>query len=172
MMSDLEFKRQIYESYMHSAIRYCYQCSRCDENCPVHAVTAAYSPRQNILRSLLGINFISADDRLAIYGCTVCDTCDEVCPNKIPLTHIFAVLKNMAAAKNISPDSFKGQGKAVHDNGTAIPISPPIARRRAAMGLPEKYDLPVSEVQAVMKAVGFEDKLAKLTIEPKKTTEA
>jgi len=40
------------------------------------------------------------------------------------------------------------------------------------MGLPEKYDLPVNEVQAVMKAVGFEDKLARLTIEAKKKEEA
>jgi len=80
---------------MHTAIRYCYQCSRCDDNCPVHAVTAAYSPRQLILTSLLGVNIISAENRLAIYGCTVCDTCDEVCPNKIPLTHIFSVLKNI-----------------------------------------------------------------------------
>ncbi len=172
MISDLEFKKQIYESYMHSAIRYCYQCARCDDNCPVHAVTAAYSPRQNILTSLLGINIVSPESRLAIFGCTVCDTCDEVCPNRIPLTHIFSVLKNMAAAKNIAPDSFKGQGKAVHDTGTAIPISPPIARRRAAMGLPDKYDLPVAEVQAIMKATGFEDKLAKISIEVKKKEEA
>ena len=168
MMTDLEFKRQIYESYLHEKVNYCYQCSRCDDNCPVHEVTSAYSPRQLILTSILGVNIVSADNRLAIFGCTVCDTCDEVCPNKIPLTHIFSILKNMAMAQNIGPDSFKGQGKAVHDTGSSVPINPAIIRRRTAMGLPEKYELPVNEVQQVMQATGFEDLLGKLTVEPKK----
>nr|MDO8111102.1 4Fe-4S dicluster domain-containing protein [Candidatus Sigynarchaeota archaeon] len=171
MIVDPEFKRQIYETLLHEKVNYCYQCDRCSFNCPVHAETPAYDPRQNILLAITGINPVSAENRLAIFGCTVCDTCDEVCPNDIPLTHIFSILKNMAAAKNICPDSFKGQGKAVFDNGTAIPMNPAISRRRTAMGLPEKYTLPVDEVKAVMKATGFDKLLSQLTIEAKKKPE-
>jgi heterodisulfide reductase subunit C len=113
----------------------------------------------------MGIDIISPDNRLAIYGCTMCDTCDEVCPNDIPLTHIFSVLKNMAARQGITPDSFKGQAKAMMENGTSVPIGPAIVRRRAGMGLPEKYDLPVAEVQAIMKETGFQALVSKLNPE-------
>jgi heterodisulfide reductase subunit C len=168
---DLEFRRQIFETYIHEKVGYCYQCDRCTTNCPVHAETPAYNPRQNILLAINGINPVSADNRLAIFGCTVCDTCDEVCPNDIPLTHIFSVLKNMAISKNIGPDGFKGQGKAVQDTGTSVPIGPAIVRRRTAMGLPDTYKLPIDEVKAVMKATGFDTLLGKLTVEPKKKAE-
>lgn len=156
MMINPEFRKQVYDTYLHEKVGYCYQCNRCTENCPVHRETSAYDPRQLILTSLMGIDIVSPDNRLAIYGCTMCDTCDEVCPNDIPLTHIFSVLKNMAARRGVTPDSFKGQGKVMFETGTSVPIGPAIVRRRAGMGLPEKFDLPVAEVQAIMKATGFE----------------
>jgi heterodisulfide reductase subunit C len=168
IMTDNEFKRLVWATNFHESVNYCMQCNRCTENCPVHEQTDAYNPRQNILNAFLGVNNITEDNRLGIYGCTMCDTCDEVCPVKIPLTHIFQLFKNLAAARNISPDSFKGEGKAVHDAGASIPISPPIARKRGQMGLPEGYTLPVEEVQAIMQATGFETMLGNLTIEPKK----
>ncbi|MHA1683361.1 MAG: 4Fe-4S dicluster domain-containing protein [Promethearchaeota archaeon] len=166
MMSNPEFRKQVFDVYLHHKLGYCYQCNRCTENCPVAKETdGAYNPRQLILTSLMGINIVSAENRLALYGCTMCDTCDELCPNDIPLTHIFSVLKNIAASKGIVPDSFKGQGKAMYEFGTSVPIGDAIVRRRTSMGLPEKYELPVEELQKIMNKTGFGSLVKKLNPE-------
>ncbi|MHA1791942.1 MAG: 4Fe-4S dicluster domain-containing protein [Promethearchaeota archaeon] len=163
MMVNPEFRKQIFDSYLHEKLGYCYQCNRCTEHCPVAAETDnEYNPRQLILTSLLGINIVAPENELSIFGCTMCDTCDEVCPNDIPLTHIFSVIKNIAAVQGIMPDNFRGQGKALYEFGTSVPVGPAIARRRIQMGLPEKYDLPVEELKTILKETGFEDLIKKL----------
>ncbi|HME56430.1 MAG TPA: 4Fe-4S dicluster domain-containing protein [Candidatus Lokiarchaeia archaeon] len=167
-MSDREFQRQIYEAFLHDRINYCYQCNRCDDNCPVHAETRDFSPRQLILTAtIVGMNIISEENRLKFFGCTDCDTCDEVCPVHIPITHVIHVHKNLATAQDICPDSFKGEGKSIHDTGTSVPISPAMTRRRLALGLPEKYDLPINEVKAITQATGFESLLSKIACNTK-----
>ncbi len=163
MMIHPEFRKIVYDTYLHEKLGYCYQCNRCTENCPVHKEVASYDPRQLILMSLMGIDIVNEANRKMVFLCTMCDTCDEVCPNDIPLTHIFSVLKNMAAQRGISP--FGGQGKAMIENGTSVPIGPAIVRRRTAMGLPEKYDLPVDEVKAIAEATGLAGIVKKLNPE-------
>ncbi|MHA1370683.1 MAG: 4Fe-4S dicluster domain-containing protein [Promethearchaeota archaeon] len=165
---DFEFKKLIYDVMLHEKIDYCYQCNRCTENCPVAKETDnQYNPRQLILGAITGLKnmLISADNPLALYGCTLCDTCDEVCPNDIPLTEIFGVLKNLAARQGITNEGFKGQGKAMYEFATSVPIGPAIARRRVQMGLPEKYELPVDEVKALLAETGFADLIKKLNPE-------
>lgn len=166
MMANPELRKLVFDAYLHEKLGYCYQCNRCTENCPVAKETDnKYNPRQLILTSLMGINIVSADNTLALYGCTMCDTCDEVCPNDIPLTHIFSVLKNEAAIKGIAPDNFKGQAKALHEFGTSVPIMAGIARRRTGLELPENYDMPVDEVKAIMDKTGFSSLVKKLNPE-------
>jgi len=106
MEDSLEFNKLITEFHIEpEVIKYCYQCSKCSDNCPVTAVTSdqytdtGYNPRGNILMTLLGRkdSLLEGDD-LKIWGCTVCVTCDEVCPQKIELTEVFTFLKNQSIA--------------------------------------------------------------------------
>ncbi|MFX0069569.1 MAG: 4Fe-4S dicluster domain-containing protein [Candidatus Hermodarchaeota archaeon] len=167
MSLDFEFRKQVMDFHIGSeVIKYCYQCSRCTDNCPVSAVTidfysqGGYSPRANILNALLGYkDAIFGADKLAIWGCTVCDTCDEVCPQNIELTEVFSFLKNESAAKGEAPENIYGQAKAIFENGKAIPSQPAIERRRQQMGLPAVAAPDVNEIQSLLKNIGADKKL-------------
>ena len=167
MMSDFEFRKEVMDYHIGSdVIRYCYQCSRCTDNCPVSAVskdfygTTGYDPRQNILAALLGYkDVIFNADPLTIWGCTVCDTCDEVCPQHIELTEIFTFLKNKSTADGKAPDYLYGQAKAIFDSAKAIPSQPAIERRREQLGIPPVVTPDVNELQTLLKNIGADKKL-------------
>lgn len=167
MAIDFEFRKQVMDYHIGSdVIKYCYQCSRCTDNCPVTAVTidfyttTGYNPRSNILNALLGYkDAIFSADELAIWGCTVCDTCDEVCPQDIELTEVFTFLKNQSIAQGKGPDFIYAQAKAVFDSAKAIPAQPAIERRRQQLGLPAVAAPDVNEVQTLLKNIGADKKL-------------
>ena len=167
MTVDFEFRKQVMDYHIGSdLIKYCYQCSRCADNCPVSAVTTdfytttGYNPRSNILNALLGYkDAIFSADALTIWGCTVCDTCDEVCPQNIELTEIFTLLKNQSVANGDAPDFIYSQAKAIFDSAKAIPSQPAIERRREQLGLPAVAGPDVSEFQTLLKNIGVDKKL-------------
>jgi heterodisulfide reductase subunit C len=167
MAIDFEFRKQVMDHHIGSeVIKYCYQCSRCADNCPVTAVTTdfytttGYNPRSNILNALLGYkDAIFSADELVIWGCTVCDTCDEVCPQNIELTEVFTFLKNQSIAQGKGPEFIYSQAKAIFENAKAIPSQPAIERRRQQMGLPAVAAPDVNEVQALLKNIGADKKL-------------
>jgi len=167
MEVNAEFRKQVMDFHIGpDVIKYCYQCSECSDNCPVTAVTAdsyttkGYNPRSNILMALLGHkDLLLKGDELGIWGCTVCVTCDEVCPQKIELTEVFAFLKNQSIALGKGPEFIYNQAKAVYDNGKAIPPQPAIERRRSQLGLPPVATPDVSEVQTLLKNIGSDKKL-------------
>ena len=161
MSIDFEFRKEVMDFHVADKIKYCYQCSRCTDNCPVSAVTIdfytteGYNPRSNILNALLGYKDAIFDaDPLAIWGCTVCDTCDEVCPQNIELTEIFTFLKNRSTEQGKAPDYLYAQAKAVFDSAKAIPSQSAIERRRDQLNLPKVAEPDVSEVQALYKNLG------------------
>ncbi|MBD3254506.1 MAG: hypothetical protein GF383_05405 [Candidatus Lokiarchaeota archaeon] len=166
MATDFEFRKQVMDYHQGSeVIKYCYQCNRCTDNCPISYVTndfytIPYDPRANILNSLLGYkdNIFSADP-LAIWGCTVCDTCDEVCPQNIELTEVFTFLKNKSIEQGKGPDFIYMQAKTIYDNAKAIPSQSAIERRREQLGLPPVSAPDVSEVKSLLNAVGADKKL-------------
>ena len=167
MALDFEFRKQVMDYHIGSdLIKYCYQCSRCADNCPITAVTTdfytttGYNPRSNILNALLGYkDAIFNADPLTIWGCTVCDTCDEVCPQNIELTEIFTFLKNQSIAAGNGPDFVYAQAEAIFESAKAIPSQPAIERRREQLGLPPVAAPDVSEFQTLLKNIGTQRKL-------------
>lgn len=167
MAVDFEFRKQVMDYHIASdLIKYCYQCSRCADNCPITKVTTdfytttGYNPRSNILNALLGYkDAIFNADPLTIWGCTVCDTCDEVCPQNIELTEIFTFLKNKSVADGNGPDFIYSQAEAIFESAKAIPSQPAIERRREQLGLPPVAAPDVSEFQTLLKNIGAHRKL-------------
>jgi heterodisulfide reductase subunit C len=159
---DYELRKLIMDAHIKDTLKYCYQCSHCTDVCPVAIVTdGRYEPRALILNALLGFKdaiFRGKEDNFNIWGCTVCDTCDEVCPQKIELTEIFAVIKNMGISRGEGPDYFTTQASAIYDYGKAIPSQPAIERRRQQFGLPGVEAPNLEEVQKLLN----ETKLNKL----------
>jgi heterodisulfide reductase subunit C len=139
----------------------CLQCGTCTVNCPVSIVSKGkYNPRSNILNVLFGLkDAIFLSDIITIWGCTLCDTCDEVCPQKVELTEIFTFLKNESTKRGDAPDNITGQVKAIFETAKAVPLQPSIMRRRISMGLPTITEPDVNEVQTLLKNIGVDKKL-------------
>ncbi len=114
---DFEFRNSIIQKDLGNTLAYCYQCGTCSGACPVAQVTKGrYNPRKLILNSLLGLKdnlLLGAENNFNIWGCTVCDTCDEMCPQNVELTEIFTLLKNMSVKKGEAPDYYTTQAKFI-----------------------------------------------------------
>ncbi|MFX0036417.1 MAG: 4Fe-4S dicluster domain-containing protein [Candidatus Hermodarchaeota archaeon] len=158
---DYEFKKRVMDVHIKDILKNCYQCNRCTDECPVAKVTNnRYRPRPLILNAFLGLkdSLFGLESNFNIWGCTVCDTCDEVCPQKIELTEVFYILKNISIARGEGPDYFIGQASAIYDYGKAIPSQPAIERRREQLGLPIVQNPSKDDVQKLL----TETKLIKL----------
>ncbi len=154
---DYELKKKVMDAHIHDTLKYCYQCSRCTDNCPVSKVSDNlydydYNPRSLILDSFLGFgaNIFGAENSFKIWGCTICDTCDEVCPQNIELTEIFTILKNMSIERGEGPEYYLTQASTIYDAGKAIPMSSAIERRREQFDLPAIEPPNIEEVQTIL----------------------
>jgi len=96
----------------------CAQCSYCQIGhgaCPTYKVkrTDSYSGKGKMLlaRALI-LGRISPDDGLqgladAIYGCTLCGGCAEVCQTDIPFVKIYQVLRGEFMKRGMWPENMK-----------------------------------------------------------------
>jgi len=160
---DVEFRRKVMDMHMSERLMYCYQCNHCTYECPVSDAVGAdvYNPRKLILYSFLGMkgNIIGQKENAALWACTTCDTCDEVCPNKIELTHIFYTLRNLSVKAKEAPAAYITQAKTIWENAKAIPKQPAIQRRREQMNLSELPDPDLGEIQAILKETKLDEVL-------------
>ncbi len=159
---DYEFKKEIIDAHLTEKIKYCYQCDRCTSVCPIATEEPdRYNPRSLILFSVLGLKhfILGQEDNFNIWGCQVCDTCDEECPQKITLTEIFTILRNKSVEAGESPEYYTTQAKTILENGKAIPLAPAIERRRDQMGLPKEQKVNLKEIQAILKETQLDKKI-------------
>jgi heterodisulfide reductase subunit C len=150
---DYELKKKVMDAHINDTLKYCYQCARCTDVCPVAKVTdQRYNPRPVILNSFLGFKnaIFGQADNFNLWGCTVCDTCDEVCPQKIELTEVFTVLKNMSIRMGEGPEYYTNQASTIYNTGKAIPMQSAIERRRGDFNLPEIESPNVEEIQKIL----------------------
>jgi heterodisulfide reductase subunit C len=142
----------------------CFQCGICSESCPVAQVTEGeYNPRSLILKVLLGLEkqIFGQENSYTIWGCTVCDTCNEVCPQKVEPTEIFTTLKNMSTEKGEAPSHYYSQVATVLEHGKVIPSQPAIERRREELNLPPIQKPDIVEIQKLLSFTKISNILSK-----------
>ncbi|MFX1239476.1 MAG: 4Fe-4S dicluster domain-containing protein [Promethearchaeota archaeon] len=147
----------------NASLSYCYQCSTCSGGCPVALLTeGAYNPRKIIEEAILGLEERLVDSKDSnVWLCSTCQKCVELCPQKVELTEIFSLIKNKCFEQGKCPEAFYMQGKAILENGIAIPYSKAIISRRQKLGLPEIKTVQLEEIKTIMQATNFDKFLSK-----------
>jgi heterodisulfide reductase subunit C len=160
-LPDYEIKKQVMDIHMAEKVKYCYQCGRCTDVCPVYAIDRRYNPRPLVMMGMLGLShlILTEDKQFELWGCQTCDLCDEICPNDIVLTDIFNILKNASVRMGIAPEAFNSQAKMVMEHGKSVPLQDAIARRRKKMNLPDLPKPDLEEVQKILRVTGFDKKI-------------
>lgn len=140
------------DSELGVSLRVCYNCSTCSTACPVALETGGkFNPRTIIQLANCGF-----EDRLIIdlnpnvWDCTMCEVCQEVCPQHVNLHEIFITVKNAAAEFEHIPESYTSETQQVYSFGKAVPLQSAIAKRREKLGLPPSQDANVKEIQILM----------------------
>ncbi len=158
---NFEFRNEVLKH--NASLSYCYQCSTCSGGCPVALITqGGYNPRKIIEEAILGLQdkLIKKQDPNP-WLCSTCQTCVELCPQKVELTEIFTLIKNMCFKTGNVPEAFISQGRAVLENGVALPYSKAIITRREKLGLSSIKTAPVDEIKKILKATKFENNIPK-----------
>ena len=162
-MIDFEFRNELIKDDF--SLNYCYQCGTCSSTCPVALITnGEYNPRKIIEQSLLGLkDLLLKDQKPNVWLCCTCQMCVEECPQNVFLTEIFERIKNkIVLSGEPYPEPFKTQAQSVLDNGLAIPLTPPIIRRRDQLGLPKVESANINEIKKLLDATEFEKKINSL----------
>ena len=158
---NFEFRNEVLKH--NASLAYCYQCSTCSGGCPVALITnGKYNPRKIIEEAILGLQEKLVDKQEPNpWLCSTCQKCVELCPQKVELTEIFTLIKNICFKTGKVPEGFIAQAKAVLENGVAIPYSKAILSRREKLGLPEINTAPIKEIKTILEETNFENYVPK-----------
>ncbi len=85
------------------AIKYCYQCGKCDTTCPWNRVRQ-FSVRKLIREASLGLSEIEKDH---IWLCTTCGKCPQRCPRDVRQIEDIVAVRRIATRYNVFSDTAK-----------------------------------------------------------------
>lgn len=91
------------------AVKYCYQCGKCDTVCPWNRVTN-FSMRRLIREAAFGFPEI---DREETWRCTTCGKCPQECPRDVKQVDDVVALRRIATDYGVSPSFLKPVRSAV-----------------------------------------------------------
>jgi Fe-S oxidoreductase len=85
------------------AVKYCYQCGKCDTVCPWNRVRE-FSMRKLIREATFGLTEVEREE---IWRCTTCGKCPQRCPRDVKQIDDMISLRRMATGYGIFPASVK-----------------------------------------------------------------
>ena len=99
------FKEVIDEikSYGGEAVKFCYQCGKCDTVCPWNKVRT-FSMRKLIREATFGLTEIENEE---IWRCTTCGNCAQKCPRDVKQIEDMKALRRMASGYGVFPTAVK-----------------------------------------------------------------
>ncbi len=105
------------------AVKYCYQCGKCDTVCPWNTVRK-FSMRKLIREATFGLSEIEKEE---IWRCTTCGKCPQRCPRDVKQIDDMVALRRMATGYGVFPAAVKsyrtvasglsGQGNPFNETG-------------------------------------------------------
>ncbi len=100
--SSYNYLKTLKEMFDLPAIRKCYECAACVNDCPVVKINPEFNPNEIIGRLLSG-ELDAVIESHNIWRCVDCYTCYELCPQKMGMNKIFDRLKHLAIEKGMGP---------------------------------------------------------------------
>ncbi|MBS4025345.1 MAG: (Fe-S)-binding protein [Clostridia bacterium] len=85
------------------AVKYCYQCGKCDTVCPWNRVRD-FSMRKLIRQASFGLTEIENEE---IWRCTTCGRCPQKCPRDVKQINDMVALRRVATGYGIFPTAVK-----------------------------------------------------------------
>jgi len=79
------------------AIKYCYQCGKCDTVCPWNKVRK-YSMRKLVREATFGLSEIEKEE---IWRCTTCGKCPQRCPRDVKQIDDIIAIRRMATGYGV-----------------------------------------------------------------------
>ena len=140
------------DSELGTSINLCYNCSTCSTICPVALETEGkFNPRSIILLANFGYEErLVVDLKPNVWQCTMCELCQEACPEGVNLHEVFLRIKNASASYHNIPKSYTNETNQVYLFGKAVPSQPVIEKRREQLGLPKSPSTDVDEIKKLM----------------------
>jgi len=90
-----------------AALKKCYSCGACLDDCPVAQLDGSFQPRE-VIGDLLKGNLTGLFQNQTIWQCLECHTCSELCPQKFGMEKVFTVLKGLASEQGYAPTPIQG----------------------------------------------------------------
>ena len=103
--SRYNYLKKLREAFDINAVRKCYECGACVNDCPVVKINPEFNPNEMIGKLLSGELEVLIDSH-GIWMCVDCYTCYELCPQKMGMNKIFDKLKHMALERGKGPKGF------------------------------------------------------------------
>jgi Fe-S oxidoreductase len=128
----------------------CLNCGICLTACPVLEATSfeTFSGPRSVATALSRVNPSFWNIKDVIYTCTECGSCQEICPDKVPIPRIVDSLraKIYKLRPDLIPEAHKAMLRNLSEHGTSIPPEDEGLRTDLAesamkdLGLPYKKD--------------------------------
>ena len=85
------------------AVKFCYQCGKCDTVCPWNRVRT-FSMRKLIREATFGLTEIEHEE---IWRCTTCGKCQQQCPRDVKQIQDMIALRRFATGYGVFPEAIK-----------------------------------------------------------------
>jgi CoB--CoM heterodisulfide reductase subunit B len=103
--SRYNYLKELKEVFDLPALRKCYECGACVNDCPVVKINPEFNPNE-IIGQILSGGLNAVIDSHDIWRCVDCYTCYELCPQKMGMNKIFDKIKHIAIEKRKAPKGF------------------------------------------------------------------
>ena len=150
---DSMFFEDVIKSYMGRTSPYCFECAACSYSCPV-AENMDVKPHQMVKMMKLGLKDTLIRCK-AIWQCVTCYMCTERCPQRVNLTEVLTLIKNLAARDGKTPDGIRRLLQNILTFGQIDELGEFENTEREEMGLPPAVKVNVEDIQKLLHKTGF-----------------
>jgi len=125
--------KKVREYFDTDALKTCYECGACIDDCPAAKSIEEYDPKEIFEKILKGeIDELIDDPR--IWQCLECHTCSELCPQVFGMETVFTALKKLANSRGIKPSAVEKGQEMFRKTGK---VGEPSLAQRTKLSLPE-----------------------------------